>query len=93
MPKNNYLAGNINGDYKNVTPVTSSTSLISGAEPGGGSTIDDDDSDYVPPESSGVYIPASASIIDTDFKYVPRADDDFRSYINGVPFEMVRFRL
>ena len=91
VAKNNYLAGNINGDYKNVTPVTSSTSLISGAEPGGGSTIDDDDSDYVPPESSGVYIPASASIIDTDFKYVPRADDDFRSYINGVPFEMVRF--
>ncbi len=42
-------------------------------------------------DSSGVYIPPSASIIDTDFPYVEREADDFKSYINNVPFEMVKF--
>ena len=87
---NNYMSGNVSGNYKGITPVSESTSPIENAEPGGGQNEDDDD-DYIPPDSSGVYIPPSASIIDTDFPYIEREADDFKSYINNVPFEMVKF--
>lgn len=92
---NNYMSGNKAGNYKGVTPVSTASSPITTAGPGGGSDDDDpavpvDPVTPTPTPSTGVYIPSSAQILSSDFGYVKRADDDYSAYINGIPFGLHR---
>ncbi len=91
----NYSTNNIKGNYSGVTPVSTSSSLISDAMPDTGTEDDDtetpdDPYDTVPDD--GIYIPSTSSIIDDEYKYIERGADDVSAYINYVPFDLVSFR-
>lgn len=91
--ESNYMSGNQAGNYKGLTPVSISDEPITSAGPGGGGGGDDPDDPVdpiTPTPSTGVYIPTAAQILNTDFGYVRRADDDYSAYINGVPFGLHR---
>lgn len=90
--ENNYTSGNLAGNYKGLTPISAADASISSAGPDGGSSEDDSDDTVTPVPSTGIHIISdTAKIITTDFGYVQRAADDYRAYINGVPFNVVRY--
>ncbi|MFA6729133.1 MAG: LamG-like jellyroll fold domain-containing protein, partial [Prevotella sp.] len=90
--ENNYSTGNLAGNYKGLTPSSESDTPISDAGPHGGNDEDAPDDPVTPtPVTSGIYIPTTSKIINTDFGYVQRDDDDLRAYINGVPINVVRY--
>lgn len=89
--ENNYMSGNLFGDYKGFTPSSTSDEPIESAGAYGGSNDDDSDDTVTPTVPPGIYIPTTAQIINTDFGYVQRAADDYRAYINGVPFDVIKY--
>jgi hypothetical protein len=88
--ENNYMSGNQAGDYKGLTPISTADEPILNAGPDGGTNEDDPDDPVTPTPSTGVYIPTAGQILNTDFGYVQRAEDDYSAYINGIPFGLHR---
>lgn len=94
----NYSSNNLKGNYYGVTPVTTSSSSISDAMPDTGTEDDDsddtakDDTDDNVVPYDGIYIPSTSSIIDDEYKYIERSEDDVSAYINYIPFDVVSFR-
>lgn len=85
--ENNYMVNNVSGDYYGVIPISTSLTPITDSVPNSGTTEDD-----IPdPGVGGIYIPATVSIVDDEYEYVERAEDDFSAYINHIPMEVVSY--
>lgn len=85
--ENNYLANNVSGDYYGVIPISVSLTPITDSIPGSGTT----DDDIPDPGAGGIYIPATVSIVDDEYEYVERAEDDFSAYLNHIPIDVVSY--
>ena len=85
--ENNYLANNVSGDYYGVIPISISLTPITDSIPGSGTT----DDDIPDPGAGGIYIPATVSIVDDEYEYVERAEDDFSAYLNHIAIDVVSY--